>query len=213
MKKIKFQIGDRKLQVIKAIYELLIPNLKDAKRIAESGEVECPDDKYDVLCKAITEAGGTIEEKHENDVAVPEPKHLLMSLIRDITDEVVDNEDDRINDTFVVVNCANEVCIESRISISERLYQQLQISGKDEAKVVQQHIRLVAAFKALPAENEKGHPTSVLVLRVPENHNSTSDIEVLSEAATTIHETILKAVSKTSVFDNIEKDLKPFYDE
>ena len=153
------------------------------------------------------------EDSTVKNVVVPVFENPIMRLIRDITDEVVDNEDDRINDTFVVVNCANEICIESRISISERLFQQLQISGKDEAKVVQQHIRLVAAFKALPAENEKGHPTSVLVLRVPENHNSTSDIEVLSEAATTIHETILKAVSKTSVFDNIEKDLKPFYDE
>ena len=93
------------------------------------------------------------------------------------------------------------------------MYQQLQISGKDEAKVVQQHIRLVAAFKTLPAENKTGHPTSVLVLHVPENHNSTADIEMLSKAATTIHETILNAVSKTSVFDNIERDLRPFYDE
>lgn len=145
------------------------------------------------------------------DVVIPESEHPLMRLMKGI---VENNEDDRINDTFVVANCADGICIESRISISERLYQQLQISGKDEAKVVQQHIRLVVAFKALPAEyNKNGHPTSVLVLHVPENHNSTSDIETLSEAATTIHETILKAVSKTSVFDNIEKDLKPFYDE
>ena len=144
------------------------------------------------------------------DVVIPESVNPLMRLIKDI---VANEEDDRINDTFVVANCANEICIESRISISERLYQQLQISGKDEAKVVQQHIRLVAAFKALPAENKNGHPTSVLVLHVPENHNSTADIEMLSEAATTIHETILKAVSKTSVFDNIERDLKSFYDE
>ena len=148
------------------------------------------------------------------DVVVPEFENPIMRLIKGITDEVINNEDDRINDTFVVANCVNEICIESRISISERLYQQLRISGKDEAEIVQKHIRLVAAFKALPAENNKnGHPTSVLVLHVPENHNSTSDIEVLSEAATTIHETILKAVSKTSVFDNIERDLKPFYDE
>lgn len=147
------------------------------------------------------------------DVVVPEFENPIMRLIKGITDEVINNEDDRINDTFVVANCANEICIESRISISERLYQQLQISGKDEAKVVQQHIRLVAAFKALPAENKNSHPTSVLVLHVPDNHNSTSDIEALSEAATTIHETILKAVSKTSVFDSIERDLKPFYDE
>lgn len=144
------------------------------------------------------------------DVVVPESVNPLMRLIKGI---VSNEEDDRINDTFVVVSCANEICIESRISISERLYQQLQISGKDEAKVVQQHIRLVAAFKALPAENKNGHPTSVLVLHVPENHNSTSDIETLSETATTIHETILNAVSKTSVFDNIERDLKSFYDE
>ena len=144
------------------------------------------------------------------DVVIPESVNPLMRLIKDI---VANDEDDRINDTLVVTNCANEICIESRISISERLYQQLQISGKDEAKVVQQHIRLVAAFKALPAENEKGHPTSILVLHVPKNHNSTSDIETLSKAATTIHETILEAVSKTSVFDNIEKVLKPFYDE
>lgn len=144
------------------------------------------------------------------DVVVPEFENPIMRLVKDF---IATEADDRINDTFVVTNCANEICIESRISISERLYQQLQISGKDEAKVVQQHIRLVAAFKALPAENKNSHPTSVLVLHVPENHNSTSDIEVLSTAATTIHETILKAVSKTSVFDNIEKDLKPFYDE
>lgn len=144
------------------------------------------------------------------DVVIPESVNPLMRLIKDI---VANEEDGRINDTFVVTNCTNEICIESRISISERLYQQLQISGKDEAKVVQQHIRLVAAFKTLPAENKTGHPTSVLVLHVPENHNSTSDIEMLSEAATTIHETILKAVSKTSVFDSIERDLKSFYDE
>ncbi len=155
----------------------------------------------------------TKENPTVKDVVVPEPEHLLMSLIKDITDEVINGEDDRINDTFVVVNCASEVCIESRISISERLYQQLQTSGKDEAKIVQQHIRLVAAFNTLPAKNKNSHPASVLVLHVPENHNSTSDIDTLSEIATTIHETILKAVSKTSVFDNIEKDLKPFYDE
>lgn len=147
------------------------------------------------------------------DVVVPEFENPIMRLIKGITDEVINNEDDRINDTFVVANCANEICIESRISISERLYQQLRISGKDEAEIVQKHIRLVVAFKALPAENKNGHPTSVLVLHVPENHNSTSDIETLSEAATTIHETILKAVSKTSVFDSIEKDLKQFYNE
>lgn len=144
------------------------------------------------------------------DVIVPESENPIVRLIKNV---VANDADDRVNDTFVVVNCANEICIENRISISERLYQQLQISGKDEAKVVQQHIRLVAAFKTLPAENKTGHPTSVLVLHVPENHNSTADIEMLSKAATTIHETILNAVSKTSVFDNIERDLRPFYDE
>jgi hypothetical protein len=152
----------------------------------------------------------TKENPTVKDVVVPESENPIMRLIKDF---IATEADDRINDTFVITNCANEICIESRISISERLYQQLQTSGKDEAKIVQQHIRLVAAFNTLPAKNKNSHPASVLVLHVPENHNSTSDIDTLSEVATTIHETILKAVSKTSVFDNIERDLKPFYDE
>lgn len=204
-----------KLPVVKAVKEVLHIGLKEAKDAVDAGEIEVNNVDVKELCSAITSAGGKImpiEEHYESveDVVVPKYENPIMRLIKGI---VSNEEDDRINDTFVVVSCANEICIESRISISERLYQQLQISGKDEAKVVQQHIRLVAAFKALPAENKNGHPTSVLVLRVPENHNSTSDIETLSEAATTIHETILRAVSKTSVFDSIERDLKPFYDE
>lgn len=207
---------ENKLPVVKAVREVLNLGLKEAKDAVDAGEIEVNNVDVKELCSAITSAGGKImpiEEHYKfvEDVVVPKYENPIMRLIKDI---VANDEDDRINDTFVVTNCANEICIESCISISERLYQQLQISGKDEAKVVQQHIRLVVAFKTLPAEyNKNGHPTSVLVLHVPENHNSTSDIEALSEAATTIHETILKAVSKTSVFDNIEKDLKPFYDE
>lgn len=214
--KIKFTYPkENKLLVCKAIKEALNIGLKEAKDAVDAGEIEVNSIDTKELCSAITNAGGKImpiEEHYESveDVVVPKSEHPLMRLIKGI---VANNEDGRINDTFVVANCANEICIESRISISERLYQQLQISGKDEAKVVQQHIRLVAAFKTLPAENKTGHPTSVLVLHVPENHNSTSDIEMLSKAATAIHETILNAVSKTSVFDNIEQDLRSFYDE
>lgn len=207
--KIKFNPGDHKLQVVKVIKETLNLGLKEAKDAADAGEIEVNslvDAKK--LCLAITDAGGKIIPSVE-DVVLPEKRDALDAFLGSLLSGA---SKDRVNETRVVVNCAQEIVIVSNISISERLYQRLTIIRADELKEVQKHIRLVAGLNLVPG-TDKMEPTSCLAVRVPFHHNTTEEIRVLSDVARTIHETILDAASKTAVFDNIEKDLKPFYDE
>lgn len=207
--KIKFNYGTAKLQVVKAVKEVLNLSLKEAKDVVEAGEVEI-DSSVDSkeLCLAITDAGGEIIPSVE-DVVLP-PRHGVMDML--LKDLLSGASKDRVNDTRVAVNCAQEIVIVSNISVSERLYQRLVIIRADELKELQKHIRLVAGLNLVPG-TDKMEPTSCLAVRVPFHHNTTEEIKVLSDVARTIHETILDAASKTAVFDNIEKDLKPFYDD
>ena len=209
--KIKFNYGTAKLQVVKAVKEVLNLSLKEAKDVVEAGEVEI-DSSVDSkeLCLAITDAGGEIIPSVE-DVVLP-PRHGVMDMLLKDLLSGANKSKDSVNDTRVVVNCAQEIVIVSNISVSERLYQRLVIIRADELKELQKHIRLVAGLNLVPG-TDKMEPTSCLAVRVPFHHNTTEEIKVLSDVARTIHETILDAASKTAVFDNIEKDLKPFYDE
>ena len=207
--KIKFNCGTNKLGVVKAIKEALSLTVKGAKDAAEAGEIEV-DSSIDAkeLCLAITRAGGEIIQSVE-DVVLPAKRDALDMFLESLLSGA---SKDRVNDTRVVVNCAQEIVIVSNISISERLYQRLVIIKADELKEVQKHIRLVAGLNLVPG-TDKMEPTSCLAVRVPFHHNTTEEIKVLSDVARTIHETILDAASKTAVFDNVEKDLKPFYDD
>lgn len=209
--KIKFNYGTAKLAVVKAVKEVLNLSLKEAKDVVEAGEVEV-NSSVDVkeLCLAITNAGGKIIQSVE-DVVLPAKRDALDMFLKSLLSGK-NKSKDRVNDTRVVVNCAQEIVIVSNISISERLYQRLVIIRADELKEVQKHIRLVAGLNLVPG-TDKMEPTSCLAVRVPFHHNTTEEVRVLSEIARTIHETILDAASKTTVFDNIERDLKPFYDE
>lgn len=209
--KIKFNYGTAKLAVVKAVKEVLNLTLKEAKDVVEAGEIEV-DNSVDSkeLCLAITDAGGKIIQSVE-DVVLP-PRHGVLDMFLKDLLSGTNKRKDRVNDTRVVVNCAQEIVIVSNISISERLYQRLVIIRADELKELQKHIRLVAGLNLVPG-TDKMEPTSCLAVRVPFHHNTTEEIRVLSDVARTIHETILDAASKTAVFDNIEKDLKPFYDE
>ena len=207
--KIKFNYGTNKLGVVKAIKEALSLTIKGAKDAAEAGEIEV-DSSIDAkeLCLAITRAGGEIIQSVE-DVVLPAKRDALDMFLESLLSGA---SKDRVNDTRVVVNCAQEIVIVSNISVSERLYQRLVIIRADELKELQKHIRLVAGLNLVPG-TDKMEPTSCLAVRVPFHHNTTEEIKVLSDVARTIHETILDAASKTAVFDNIEKDLKPFYDD
>lgn len=209
--KIKFNPGGHKLQMVKVIKETLHLGLKEAKDAVDAGEIEI-DSSVDPkeLCLAITDAGGEIIPSVE-DVVLPPRRGVLDMFLKDLLSGE-NKSKDRVNDTRVVVNCAQEIVIVSNISISERLYQRLVIIRADELKEVQKHIRLVAGLNLVPG-TDKMEPTSCLAVRVPFHHNTTEEIRVLSDIARTIHETILDAASKTAVFDNIERDLKPFYDE
>ena len=90
----------------------------------------------------------------------------------------------------------------------------LMTTKASELKELQKHIRLIAGFNLIPARDKsKIGPISQLAIHVPEKHNTTEEIVTLSEIITNIHETVLEAACKTMIFDNIEKDLKPFYDE
>lgn len=209
--KIKFNYGTAKLAVVKAVKEVLNLTLKEAKDVVEAGEVEVNSSvNVKELCLAITDAGGKIIQSVK-DVVLP-PRHGVLDMFLKDLLSGANKSKDSVNDTRVVVNCAQEIVIVSNISISERLYQRLVIVRADELKELQKHIRLVAGLNLVPG-TDKMEPTSCLAVRVPFHHNTTEEIRVLSEIARTIHETILDAASKTAVFDNIEKDLKPFYDE
>lgn len=209
--KIKFNCGENKLGVVKAVKQALSLSVKEAKDAVEAGEIEV-DNSVDSkeLCLAITDAGGEIIPSVE-DVVLP-PRHGVMDMLLKDLLSGANKSKDSVNDTRVVVNCAQEIVVVSNISVSERLYQRLVIIRADELKELQKHIRLVAGLNLVPG-TDKMEPTSCLAVRVPFHHNTTEEIKVLSDVARTIHETILDAASKTAVFDNIEKDLKPFYDD
>lgn len=218
--KIKFNCGENKLGVVKVVKQALSLSVKEAKDAVEAGEIEV-DNSVDSkeLCLAITDAGGKIISVQSSGKIIPSVEDVVLPSKRDALDMFLEGllsgenkGKDSVNETRVVVNCAQEIVIVSNISISERLYQRLVIIRADELKELQKHIRLVAGLNLVPG-TDKMEPTSCLAVRVPFHHNTTEEIKVLSDVARTIHETILDAASKTAVFDNIEKDLKPFYDE
>ena len=122
------------------------------------------------------------------------------------------NTDSNVNETYVMTNERLGIVIVSGICISERLYQHMTMIRTDELKKVQKHIRLVCDLILTPS-TDKTSPMSHLAVNVPTLHNTTKDIVVLSKVATHIHEIILDSAQMNIVFDNIEKDLKNFYDE
>lgn len=211
MTKVTFKNVEHKLKLVKMFKEILgLTELADAKHAVDSGAINLPDDKFNDIVGAIRSCGGEIIPSVE-DVVLP-PRHGVLDMFLKDLLSGANKSKDSVNETRVVVNCAQEIVIVSNISISERLYQRLAIIRADELKEVQKHIRLVAGLNLVPG-TDKMEPTSCLAVRVPFHHNTTEEIRVLSDIARTIHETILDAASKTTVFDNIEKDLKPFYNE
>ena len=208
MTKVTFKNVKSKLELVKKVKDILDLRLADARNAVDSGIIDFPDDKFNDIVGAIRSCGGEIIQSVE-DVVLPAKRDALDMFLESLLSGA---SKDRVNETRVVVNCAQEVVIVSNISISERLYQRLVIIKADELKEVQKHIRLVAGLNLVPG-TDKMEPTSCLAVRVPFHHNTTEEIKVLSDVARTIHETILDAASKTAVFDNIEKDLKPFYDD
>lgn len=194
--KIKFNPGDYKLQMVKAIKDALHLGLKEARDAVEAGEVECPDDKYDTLCQVITENGGTIVVKDKKQ----------LDNIDDAPFE--NNEDDGINDVFVMSKDSDVLVIESRISISMRLYEHLMICSKDELRILKQNIPLVMEFRQMYKVDKENSATSVLAIRVPQNHNSIETVTALAAIATMIHEVVLKATSKTIVLSDINEEIK-----
>jgi len=119
-------------------------------------------------------------------------------------------EEKVVNNVYVTSNVACETVLVSKIGVSERLHQVILTVCAKELKNVQKHIRLVSEFTT---EKHENHAISVLMMRVPEKHNTTEDTMVLSEFVRMIHECILDKLSCDFTLDNIEKALKPFYDE
>ena len=115
-----------------------------------------------------------------------------------------------VNDVYVTSNVACEIVLVSKIGVTERLHQLISTVCVKELKNIQKHIRLVSEFTTTKDENQA---VSVLVMRVPEKHNTAEDIMALSEFVKMIHECILDKLSSDFTLDNIEKALKPFYDE
>lgn len=119
-------------------------------------------------------------------------------------------EEKVVNDVYVTSNVACETVLVSKIGVSERLHQLISTVCAKELKNAQKHIRLISEFVT---EKHEDHAVSILMMRVPENHNTTEDIMVLSTFVKMIHECILDKLSSDFTLDNIEKALKPFYDE
>lgn len=118
--------------------------------------------------------------------------------------------EERVNDVYVTSNVACEIVLISKIGVSERLHQLISTVCVKELKNIQKHIRLVSEFTTMKDEN---CAVSVLIMRVPEKHNSIEGIIVLSKIVQMIHECVLDKLSSDFTLDNIEKDLKPFDDE
>lgn len=217
MTKVTFKNVKSKLELVKKLKAILDLKLADARNAVDSGVIDFPDDKFNDIVGAIQSCGGVIIETNAlpmqlQKIIAPADANPIEALAKVLN--LRKNEDNRINETRVVSNVAKELVIVSSISISERLYQMLMTTKASELKELQKHIRLVAGFNLIPARDKsKIDPISQLAIHVPEKHNTTEEIVTLSEIITNIHETVLEAACKTMVFDNIEKDLKPFYDE
>lgn len=118
----------------------------------------------------------------------------------------------KINEIRITSNIAHEITVLSEIEVSERLFQRLKTTQKEEFKRVQQHVPLICAFNTIifPDGNTK---VSTLVIRVPEGHNTIEEISTLAVAVKAIHEMILESLSQDNYLDNINQDLKNFYNE
>lgn len=119
-------------------------------------------------------------------------------------------EEKVVNDVYVISNVACEIVLVSKIGVSERLHQLISTVCVKELKNIQKHIRLVSGFTT---EKNGNSAVSVLAIRVPDKHNTVENIIVLGTFVRVIHECILDKLSSDFTLDNIEKDLKPFYDE
>lgn len=203
--KIKFNTNGNQLQVVKAIVETLKVSLHDAKEIADKGEVEVSDPQlYRDLYTRIDMAGGRIlKEPSVEDVVLPKPISNIVDLIKATNAE-------KINDVYVTSNVALEITLISKIGVTERLHQVISTVCVKELKNIQKHIRLVSGFTT---EKNGNSAVSVLAIRVPDKHNTIEDTMVLGTIVRMIHECILDKLSSDFTLDNIEKDLKPFYDE
>lgn len=204
--KIKFNTNGNQLGVVKAIVETLNVNLCDAKEIADKGEVEVSDPQlYRNLYTRIDMAGGRIlKEPSVENVVLPKPNNNIVNLVKMATEEK------GINDVYVTSNIACEIVLVSKIGVTERLHQVISTVCVKELKNIQKHIRLVSGFTT---EKNGNSAVSVLAIRVPDKHNTIEDIMVLGTIVRMIHECILDKLSSDFTLDNIEKDLKPFYDE
>lgn len=217
MTKVTFKNVEHKLKLVKMFKDILDLELATAKGAVDLGVIDFPDDKYNNIVGAIQSCGGVIIDVNALPMQIsktlaPDDADPIEALARVLN--LRKNEDNRVNETRVVSNVAKELVIVSSISISERLYQMLMTTKASELKELQKHIRLIVGFNLIPASDKsKIDPISQLAIRVPEKHNTTEEIVTLSEIVTNIHETVLEAACKTMVFDNIEKDLKPFYDD
>jgi hypothetical protein len=143
-------------------------------------------------------------EKTVEEVVLPKGVSDIVSLVKMATNTK------KVNDVYVTSNVACEVVLISKIGVTERLHQVISTVCVKELKNIQKHIRLVSGFTT---EKNGNSAVSVLAIRVPDKHNTIEDIMVLGTIVRMIHECILDKLSSDFTLDNIEKDLKPFYDE
>ncbi len=143
-------------------------------------------------------------EKTVEEVVLPKGVNDIVNLVKMATNT------EKVNDVYVTSNVACEVMLVSKIGVTERLHQVISTVCVKELKNIQKHIRLVSGFTT---EKNGNSAVSVLAIRVPDKHNTIEDIMVLGTIVRMIHECILDKLSSDFTLDNIEKDLKPFYDE
>lgn len=143
-------------------------------------------------------------EKTVEEVVLPKGVNDIVNLVKMATNT------EKVNDVYVTSNVACEIVLVSKIGVTERLHQVISTVCAKELKNIQKHIRLVSGFTT---EKNGNSAVSVLAIRVPDKHNTIEDIMVLSTIVRMIHECILDKLSSDFTLDNIEKDLKPFYDE
>lgn len=143
-------------------------------------------------------------EKTVEEVVLPKGVNDIVNLVKMATNT------EKVNDVYVTSNVALEITLISKIGVTERLHQVISTVCVKELKNIQKHIRLVSGFTT---EKNGNSAVSVLAIRVPDKHNTIEDIMVLGTIVRMIHECILDKLSSDFTLDNIEKDLKPFYDE
>lgn len=143
-------------------------------------------------------------EKTVEEVVLPKEVNDIVNLVKMATNT------EKVNDVYVTSNVALEITLISKIGVTERLHQVISTVCVKELKNIQKHIRLVSGFTT---EKNGNSAVSVLAIRVPDKHNTIEDIMVLGTIVRMIHECILDKLSSDFTLDNIEKDLKPFYDE